>query len=77
MEAPTFDRINSGNNLVDMASVKTRHQNNKNLLLEWVQNADFTKELSLTSLGDHPFQLEDSESIEELTPDRIKKIIKV
>ena len=61
MEAPTCDRINSGNNLVDMASVKTRHQNNKNLLLEWVKNADFTKELSLTSLGDHPFQLEDSE----------------
>jgi len=47
------------------------------LLLEWITEADFTKEVSLVSLGDHPFKLDEQEEKEEITNERLIKIIKM
>jgi hypothetical protein len=34
---------------------------NKKHLLEWVTEADFTKEISLVKLSDQPFKLDEAE----------------
>jgi len=45
------------------------------LLLEWVTEADFTKELNLATLAMHPFNLAEEEL--DIPSEEIMKIIKV
>lgn len=45
------------------------------MLLEWVTEADFTKELNLASLAMHPFNLSEDEL--EIPSEYFMKIIKV
>jgi len=35
--------------------------------LQWITEADFTKEISLVQLGDHPFKLDEDEEDQQLT----------
>ncbi len=47
------------------------------LLLDWIIEADFTKEISLKELGDYPFYLEADEIIEDFDQQILCKIIKI
>lgn len=55
LEGPAFERHDSEQNLLDLKQAEERRIKNKKFLLEWITEADFTKEISLVSLGDHPF----------------------
>lgn len=78
MDGPAFERHDSEQNLKDAAELEERKKRNKKVLLEWITNADFTKEISLFSLSDHPVQLDnDEEEMGELSQTQILKIIKV
>jgi hypothetical protein len=59
----------------DEQSLVVRKQKNKVLLLEWVVEADFTKEISLAQLGQHPFNLNEDE--EDINLTQIVKILKM
>lgn len=50
---------------------------NKQHLFEWLVEADFTKEVSLASLGDHPFRLDEEEEDIELSTESLMKILKM
>lgn len=76
MGGPDYLRENSQlNEEDDEQSLVVRKQKNKFLLLEWVIEADFTKEISLSKLGQHPFNLNDDE--EDITSIQMLKILKM
>ena len=50
---------------------------NKALLLEWVTKADFSKEISLMSLAQHRFRLDQDEMNELTSFEHVSKVIKV
>jgi hypothetical protein len=50
---------------------------NKALLLEWVTKADFSKEISLMSLAQHRFRLDQDEMNELTSFEHVAKVIKV
>jgi hypothetical protein len=50
---------------------------NKKHLLEWVTEADFTKEISLVKLSDHPFKLDEAEEADLMNFHRILKVMKM
>ena len=50
---------------------------NKQALLEWITVADFTKEISLTSITNHKFKLDQEEVTSVFGTEGILKICKV
>lgn len=63
MKGPTFERPDSQASEQSPDQERELKRRNKELLLDWVIEADFTKEISLKELGDYPFYLEQDEII--------------
>jgi hypothetical protein len=63
MKGPYFDKTDTEDE-DDLEKEKIRLRRNKKYLLEWVTEADFTKEISLVELGNTPFEVQEEEQIE-------------
>lgn len=76
LAGPKFERDDDSE--IEESEQILRIKRNKQYLLEWVAEADFTKEVSLVQLSDHPFRLDDDEEEGELMNfSRILKVMKM
>jgi len=51
---------------VSLREIEANRVKNKNLLLQWLTEADFAKEINLAKLCEHPFKLDEDEEAVEL-----------
>ena len=77
MQGPKFEREDVSDLDEDEEKQRLREKLNKKHLLEWVTEADFTKEISLVKLSDHPFKLDEAEEADLMNFHRILKVVKM
>ena len=77
MRGPKFEREDVSDMDEDEEKQRLREKLNKKHLLEWVTEADFTKEISLVKLSDHPFKLDEAEEADLMNFHRILKVMKM
>ncbi len=76
LQGPKFEREDDSE--IEESEEVARVKRNKQFLLQWVTEADFTKEISLVQLSDHPFRLDQEEEEGELMNfTRILKVMKM
>ena len=51
---------------MSLREIEANRVKNKNFLLQWLTDADFTKEINLAKLCEHPFKLDEDEEAVEL-----------